>query len=147
MENTPATNGQATAPLVTSDGLLGRFREKKREIKRLYVPLLGETVLLRKLSAFERDDFEGKTCRLNGQTMDMNYENLRARLCALCLCNDAGERIFQDSQVRQLGNEAPADALDLIYDEARKFNGFGQKNVEELVKNSEADLSAASPSS
>ena len=59
----------------------------------IQVPEWGNAwVRVRSLNASERDHFEASTVQRNGKRVTTNLENIRARLCLLCLVDpETGE--------------------------------------------------------
>lgn len=98
------------------------------------VPEWGGSVRLRTLTGGERDKFEADSMSLNKKgNPQMNLINMRARLVALCAIDDAGARMFADSEVTKLGSKS-AMAINRLFDAARKLNGMTQEDVEELAE-------------
>lgn len=118
------------------------------KVEEVHVPEWGEDVWVRvrTLKASERDYFESTTLRQNGREVSTNLQNIRSRLCLLCIVDETGERIFQEEDEYPLGGKSAA-ALSRIFDVAQRLNGFTKNDVEELAKNSSADQSDDSPSS
>lgn len=106
------------------------------------VPEWGGDVRVRTLTGTERDAFE---LSISGDGKKKNLENLRARLAALCIIDEDGQRVFSDDDVRKLGLKS-AGALGTVFDVASRLNGLTEKDVEELAGNSEAAPSGASTS-
>lgn len=112
----------------------------------LFVPEWDAWVRVRMLTGAERDYFEASLIRRSsdGRTVTQNLQNIRARLCALCLVDDQGQRIFAEEDEYALGKKAGA-ALDRIFTVAQRLNGLRAEDVQDLAKNSAASLDAASP--
>jgi hypothetical protein len=72
-----------------------------------------------------------------GKNTKANLANIRARLCAMAMVSDDGERIFTDADMKALGKKS-AKALDRVFAVAQKLNGLSAGDVEELAKNSES---------
>ena len=104
----------------------------------------GAWVRVRTLQANERDRFEASTVQRNGKKVTTNLENIRARLCLLCMVDENGERLFQEEDTFPLGGKSAA-ALDRIFTVAQRLNGLRDEDVEELAKNSSGDQSEDSP--
>lgn len=100
----------------------------------------GAWVRVRSLQANERDRFEASTVQRNGKQITTNLENIRARLCLLCLVDENGERLFQEEDTFPLGGKSAA-ALDRIFAVAQRLNGLRDQDVDELAKNSSGDQS------
>jgi len=102
------------------------------------VPEWGGEVLVRGLTAAERDAFEQSVVTLNGAgkaaSTKMNLSNVRAKLCALTMVDADGERLFSDAEVDALGRKS-AQALQRVFDAAQRLSGLSQSDVEELAKN------------
>ena len=95
------------------------------------VPEWGGSVIVKTMTGTERDAYESSIVK--GKKVDMT--NIRAKLCAICIVDDNGERLFTDRDVVALSKKS-AKALDRIFDVAQKLNGLGKADVEELEKNS-----------
>jgi hypothetical protein len=103
------------------------------------VPEWGGSIYVRGLSGTERDAFEASVIapRLdkNGSSGSMDMRNIRAKLAALCIVDENGERLFTDKDVEALGRKS-ASALDRVFSAAQRLSGLSPKDVEELAKNS-----------
>jgi len=100
----------------------------------------GAWVRVRTLNASERDHFEASTVQRNGKRVTTNLENIRARLCLLCMVDENGDRLFQEEDTFPLGGKS-ASALDRIFTVAQRLNGLRDQDVEELAGNSSAGQS------
>lgn len=100
----------------------------------------GAWVRVRTLNASERDHFEASTVQRKGKSVTTNLENIRARLCLLCMVDENGERLFQEEDTFPLGGKSAA-ALDRIFTVAQRLNGLRDEDVEELAKNLPPDQS------
>jgi len=101
------------------------------------VPEWDGSVRVRTLTGTERDAFEASITKKRGDSVEVNMINLRAKLCAMAMIDDDGNRYFSDADVVELGKKS-ASVLDRIFTVAQKLNGFGQADIKELAKNSEA---------
>lgn len=106
------------------------------------VPEWGGEVILRTLTASERDAYEASIFKPGGKS---DYQNLRSKLLARCMVDDKGKRLFKDSEVDTLGAKS-ARVLDRLFDRAQKLNGMGAKDAEEMLKNLESGQSDDSAS-
>lgn len=109
------------------------------------VPEWGGTVRVKGLTAAQRDAFEQSSITGKGRKRDVNLANLRARLVALTVVDDAGEPIFEPSDVRALGEKSAA-AMDRVYEASMRISGLSSDDIEELTGNSEPGQSDGSPS-
>jgi len=96
------------------------------------------SVIVRGLSASERDEFESTTFTGEGKSRKFNYKNLRARLLSLTICNEAGDLIFSDADIEKLGKKN-GKVMDNLFGIAQKLSGIGQTDLEDLLKNSKPD--------
>ncbi len=98
------------------------------------VPEWGGSVDIRGLTGTERDQFEDETCKQRGKDVSVNMDNVRARLCARCMIDEKGERLFSDSDVIELGKKSGL-ALGRVFNVAQRLSGLTQKDVQELAGN------------
>lgn len=132
----------ATKKFLNKQEILAKEDLKTEDV---FVPEWDAWVKVRTLNASERDHFEAGTVQRNGKKTTTNLENIRARLCLLCLVDENGERLFQEEDTYPLGGKSAA-ALDRIFTVAQRLNGLRDEDVEELAGNLPAGPSAASPS-
>jgi len=105
------------------------------------VPEWGGQVTVCSLNGTQRDNFEQSL--LKGKKVDM--QNMRAKLCALCIVDEKGKRLFSDLDAMTLGKKS-AKALDRVFTVAQKLNGMGADDIEDMVKNSGRAIAADSAS-
>ena len=104
------------------------------------VPEWGGEVLVRGMTAFERDEFEKSLMKEGdaeeGKPAKPVYDpsNMRARLCALCMVDENGTLLFSAADAAALGKKSGA-ALDRVFQVARRLSGLGEKDLEQAVKN------------
>ena len=98
------------------------------------------TVRARALTGAERDAFEASIVEGKGKNVKTNLKNIRAKLVALAVINENGERLFNDHEAQVLGTKS-ASALDKVFEVAQRLSGLRDEDVEELAKNSESDQS------
>jgi hypothetical protein len=116
--------------MLTKEQILNASDSK---IEAIDIPEWGGQVFIRTISGTERDNFEQSIVK--GKGTDLT--NLRAKFCVLVICDESGNRIFNDNHVSVLGKKSAA-ALDRIFDAGRKLNGMTDGDVKELEKNSGA---------
>lgn len=108
------------------------------------VPQWGGTVYVRALTGAERDAFEQSMVemrtvrqgRKQETVREMRLQNIRARLCALTICDEEGNRLFTDADVQALGRKS-ASALNRVFQVAQRLSGLTDEDVEELAGNSD----------
>jgi len=104
------------------------------------VPEWGGEVLVRMMTGTARDKFEEQMFgggRKKGKP-EMSFDNIRARLVAAVVVDEAGNLLFEPADIVELGKKSAA-ALDRIFSVAQQLNGFTKKDIDELAKNSETD--------
>lgn len=123
-------------------GLLSReaiLRAEDLPREEVSVPEWGGSVLVRTLTGAERDRYEADIYDLKqkrGRASEVGFkDNLRAKLVALAACDERGQRLFSDADVRALGAKS-AKALERVWNVARRLAGLSGEDVEELEKNS-----------
>jgi hypothetical protein len=114
---------------LTREAILGA---RDRETVEVAVPEWGGTVLVRGLSAGQKDDFELSVIGPLGG--ERNLANLRARLCARCMVDADGQPLFGEVDVAALG-ERSAAAIERVFNAARRLSGMSDADVAELAKN------------
>lgn len=123
-------------------GLLSReqiLAATDRRFEDVPVPEWGGSVRVRSLTGAERDRWEA-ACQVGGK---FSIDRLREKLLAACIVSDEGKPLFSEGDIGLLA-EKNAAALTRLFDVARRLNGIGAQDVEELTKNSETGLSAGS---
>jgi hypothetical protein len=123
--------GQASRSFLGRDAILNASDVQQEDI---YVPEWGTWVHVRGLSGRERDGFEAEMVDQRGKSRATNLRNIRARLVALSVVDDAGQRMFQHADIDALG-EKSARALDRIFGKAMELSGLRQQDVEEMAEN------------
>lgn len=102
------------------------------------IPEWGGDVSIKVMSGTERDAFESSIFEQKGKDIQRNLNNLRAKLVSKCLIDDKGSRLFSDKEIEIVGKKS-AKVLDRLYEVCVRINGIGQKDVEDLTKNSESE--------
>lgn len=114
-------------------------------IKPVAVPQWGgKKVRLKMMTAMERDQFEASTVDNRGGKQKPNLANLRARLVSRCVVNAKGELLFTSGYVSRLGAEKSAAAIDFLFQECQRLNGFTKEDIEELVEDFDQGTDSAS---
>lgn len=112
-----------------------------RKVAEVVVPEWGgRTVRVAAMSAADRDSWELEAYleRKGGG----RAANVRARLVARCLVDEAGERVFADEDIAALGKKS-AKALDRLFDVAQRLNGLSASEQEAIEGNSAGAQPAA----
>ncbi len=110
------------------------------------VPEWGGVVLVRGLTAAERDEYEISLIDITASTtgrMVPRVDNMRAKLAARGIVDESGNRLFSEADIEVLGTKS-ATALDRVCDAIRELSGLGPKAAEEALGNSRSIPDAAS---
>jgi hypothetical protein len=129
--------------LLTRQEILS-IRDIRTEI--VFVPEWGGAVKIKAMTGKERDAWETALFQIDGKDVKMNKENLRAKLVALTVVDEAGQRLFTEADVEALGSKS-ASALDRVYQASQKLSGLTPDDIKELEKNLETDHSDSTASS
>jgi hypothetical protein len=124
------------------DDILGR---DDLPVEVVSVPEWGMDVRVRALSGTERDAYEASCMRRSGpkgEKVEMSFENIRARLVARSVVDEAGARVFTDADVAALGGKNAA-ALNRLFEVAQRLSGLRGEDFEELLGNSEGAPAAS----
>ena len=97
----------------------------------------GGSVYVKSLTATERDKFDESIQKMDddGKSIPV-LENMRAKLCALTICDANGVRLFGNDDIVNLGKKN-AGAVEKCFDVARELNGMRKEDLEKMAKNSE----------
>ena len=106
---------------------------------------LGSAVRVQSLTGTERDQWEEACQEQKGKDRVFSTKQLREKLLSFCLVDAEGNKLFSEGDIALLA-EKNAAVLTRLFDVARKLNGIGTQDVEELVKNCGADPSGSSTS-
>jgi hypothetical protein len=109
------------------------------------VELEQGVVYVRAISSAEREAWENASYTRQGDKV-VPACDVRARLVALCACDENGVRVFTDDDAGQIGLQ-PAAPVQRIFEAAQRLNRIGQAEEERAVKNSATTPASASSSS
>ena len=102
-------------------------------IEEIEVPEWGGSVYVKGMTGTERDAFEASIVQQRGKNASVNMANIRAKLASQTICNETGERLFTDADIKALGKKS-ATALQRVFDVAQRLSGISGDDVEELAK-------------
>ncbi len=126
--------------VLTRDDLL-----KKDTLEIVEVDLGDAIVFVRQMTGHERDGFEQslltkkKDNKGNVVAIEQATEDFRAKLAVQTVCDEKGDLLFKRDDYLRLSMNISAAKLEKIIEVAQRINAIGEKDKEELVKNSEAD--------
>ena len=123
-----------TMTLTTRGELLGLT---KRRYKTIEIPELELTFRIHSLTAREKSEYETALLTKTGRSVSRErLTDASRRLMVLCLVDDNGDRLLEPADVGTL-SQLDAIVASKIYDECQSHCGFGDDDIEEIVKNSE----------
>jgi len=96
------------------------------------VPEWGGSVYVRGMSAIERDNFEGSIVKIKGKGQSVDMSNIRAKLAAKTICDEDGNLLFTDADIKELGKKSAA-ALQRVFEVAQRLSRIGDEDVTELA--------------
>ena len=99
------------------------------------VPEWGGKVLVRNMTGADRDAFEASMVTVDADgKRKPDMSNLRAKLVALTIVDEANNRLFDVADIERLALKSAA-ALERVFEAAQKLNGMGKQQQDEAVKN------------
>lgn len=107
------------------------------KIETVDVPEWGGKVGVRSITAIERSQLESLIVEVDGRgrTKKLRMEELRARLLCLAVVDEKGNRLFMhETDVAKVGAKS-AQAVERVFDVARRLAGMSEDDVEALAKN------------
>ena len=107
---------------------------KDLPVEEVYVEEWQAWVRVRGLTGAERDAFEQSIVEQRGKDTRMNLRNIRAKLVAMCVVDEEGNRVFRDEDAELLGKKSAA-ALNRVFEVAQRLSGLRPEDVEELAGN------------
>jgi hypothetical protein len=102
------------------------------------VPEWGGEVFCKTLSGTERDAFEEAYS-------ENKMKAFRCRFLVLTLCDDKGQRLFEDADVGELGKKSSV-VINRLFESSWKHNAFTNEAVESLGEGSPDGQSGGSTS-
>jgi hypothetical protein len=126
---------------------------KKRPRRLEFVPtpeLAGDGgeevgVWVRVLSPAEREGWERDTITLRGKDVEVNRQDMRARLVSLCAVGDDASTLFTAADIPAL-NDADGGAVERIFEVAMRVNRLRKEDIDDLGKVSDPTRNGTSPS-
>jgi hypothetical protein len=88
---------------------------------------------IRGLTGSGRDAYESGIRNYRNGQMVVNLKDVRARLVAMCLVDEDGNRVFSDKEIQALGAKS-GQVLERLFDKAAALSGLSKETVEELAE-------------
>jgi len=121
---------------LTREQILNTAGKLQRE--EVPVPEWGGSVLVRELTAEERDAYEASIFQArevnNKIKVEWSRDNTKAKLACRCIISEAGESLFSQEDVDALGRLS-ATALNRVVDVIQRLSAMTSKDIEELEGN------------
>ena len=117
--------------MILTKEIIVKADDVKKEL--LNVPDWGGVVYVRGMTGADRDKFEASIVQTRGKDQTLNMVNIRAKLASMTICDEKGNRIFSEADVKDLSNKS-AHALQRIFVVAQKLSGIGDDDVKELAE-------------
>lgn len=114
------------------DDILGAVDVVTLEVN---VPEWGGVVIVKPLTAAQRDRFEADVNTIKDGQSVLDQNNFRARLVARCIVDEAGLRLFTADDVSNLGKKS-AKALSRVFDTIAAASGMTKEDLKSLEGNS-----------
>lgn len=109
----------------------------KRRYKTVEISELGLTFRIQSLTEREKSEYETALLTKTGRSVSRErLTDAARRLMVLCLVDDNGDRLLEPADVGSL-SQLDAIVATKIYDECQSHCGFGDDDIEQIVKNSE----------
>lgn len=100
------------------------------------VPEWGGEVIVRCLTGEERDELEALVVQEKSEgDRKVDLSNFRAKLVALSVIDEKGDRLFTIEDVVKLAKKS-AKALDRVFNVAERLSALRSKDGENAIKNS-----------
>jgi hypothetical protein len=93
----------------------------------------------------ERGEYEASIYEMQGKTQIMHLQNLKIKMCSLCMRDEDGRRMFDEDEIDDLGAKS-SQAIEIIFDVAQRLSGLSTAEVENLSKNFVSEENGASGS-
>ena len=103
------------------------------KVEKVHVPEWGGDVYIKGMNGMERDAFEASVVQMRGKGTNVDMSNIRAKLAAQTICDENGERLFTDADIKALGKKS-ASALQRVFEVAQKLSGIGDDAIQELTE-------------
>lgn len=97
------------------------------------VPEWGGSVLVRAMTGEERDQYEASVVEQKGKDTKVNMRNARAKLVAISVVDESGEKLFTQADVAALGKKSAA-ALQRVFNAAMKMSGISEDDLKEITE-------------
>lgn len=106
----------------------------------------GEIIIIQGMSGIEKSTWESQNMKGKGTNRRLDIKNIQAKLLVRCIVDKpGGQRVYRDNQADALGL-IRGDVLARLSNVANEMNGYTEKDIEDLAKNSGSSPSDSSAS-
>lgn len=120
-----------------------QLRKAKLRKESVQIASLDGTVYVRGMTGAELDQWQQESFHRREKSGNDTDPLSTASLVAKTLCDEAGTRIYKDTEVGEVA-DLPAEVLTPIADVAARLSGITKSAKEEIGKNSSSGQSAGS---
>ena len=120
---------------------------QRDDLKIEKVELSKGFVYVREMTGHEKDIWEQSMLKQKPSgdkrkpvEYETTLEDFRAKLAVVTVCDAEGNLLFKPEDVKTLSRMMSATNMEKIIDVAQRINAISQKDRDEILKNSEADL-------
>jgi hypothetical protein len=111
----------------------------------VHVEAWGGDVFVYGMTGSQRGEYEASAIEMRGKTQIVHLQNLKVKLCTMCIRDENGKRMFDDDEIEALGQKS-AQAIEIIFTVAKRLSGIDDGDVEQLSKNFASEENAGSGS-
>jgi len=108
------------------------------QIEIVEVPEWGGKLRVKGLDGVQGDRYTKSMVKGKGKKASVNLENMTAKLCALCIVDEKGKRLFNNMEIAELSGKSAA-ALKRVFKVASRLSGLDEEEQEDILKNSESN--------
>lgn len=116
---------------LTRDAVLKAQDVKTEKVE---IPEWGGEIYIRCMTGEERSRYDNLAYSLRGEKVEVNRMNFRERLLVFTLCDESGNKIFEEEDISLLAKKSGA-ILDRLYVVSARVNGMRKEDMEQLGKN------------
>ncbi len=109
------------------------------------VPEWGGSVMVIAMDGTVRDKFESSLMKGKGKNQVLDMSNIRAKVCALSICDEQGRLVFSTTDVKELGKKSAA-ALSRVFSVAQELSGISKDDLDDYTEALEDSPSEGSAS-
>jgi hypothetical protein len=110
--------------------------DEKPIIEKVHIAPWKADIYIRVVSSEVMDSFQSATYGDSDIDKKSRMKNFRARLAAICICDENGLSLFTEKDASELGKKS-THAMNIIVKHCQRINGITAENKDELLKNSE----------